>query len=216
MADWKNIAWIKKYLSKNDFDKIENAVKQAELLTSGEIVPMVVKSSSTVGHVPIILFLLSLLLVSLARPYLELHFPSYWLLGALLFILVFTKVLSSFNSVLRFFTPKSDQSQQVLLRAQLELHTANITNTKDQTGVIIFVSLLERQVCVLADKAISQYFKKKDWQEVVNLIIKGLKNNNMAQGFEEGILKCGHLLKDKFPIQKNDINELENCLIIKE
>lgn len=216
MNDWKNIKWIKSYLSGKDFDKVEEAVKKAELLTSGEIVPMVVKSSSTVGHVPIILFLLSLLLVIVCKTYLELYFSAYWVLVGIIFVLLFTKILSSFNCVLRFFTPKQDQSKQVLLRAQLELQTSDVKNTKDNTGILIFVSLLEKQVCVLADKAISQHFKNEDWQEVVNLILKGLKNKNMAQGFENGILKCGNLLKEKFPIQKDDTNELENHLIIKE
>lgn len=216
MNDWKNIKWIKNYLSKKDFDKIEAAVKQAELLTSGEIVPMLVKSSSTVGHVPIILFLLSLLLIGVCKPYLEFYFSAYWALAGLVCAVLFIKILSSFNCVLRFFTPKQDQTKQVLLRAQLELQTSNVKNTKDSTGVLIFVSLLEKQVCVLADKAVSKHFKDKDWQDVVNLILKGLKNKNMAQGFEDGILKCGNLLQKEFPIQKNDINELENCLIIKE
>ncbi|MBE8221295.1 MAG: hypothetical protein HAW60_01040 [Bdellovibrionales bacterium] len=216
MTDLQNVKWIKNYLSKKDFDKIEESVKQAELLTSGEIVPMIVKSSSTVGHVPIILFILSLLIVTLGKIYFELYFSTYWIFVSVVFVLLFTKVLSSFNFVLRFFTTKQDQSSQVLLRAQLELETSNIKNTKDNTGVLIFVSLLEKQVCVLADKAISRHFKNEDWKVVVNLILKGLKNKNMAQGFEDGILKCGDLLKEKFPIQKDDTNELENHLIIKE
>lgn len=216
MSDIKNIKWIQKYLSKKGLDKIEEAVKQAELLTSGEIVPMVVRRSSTVGHVPIILFLLSLLLLSLFKPALELYFSSYWIVVGLVFVLLFTKILSSLDGVLRLFTPKQDQLNQVLLRAQLELQASNVKNTKDNTGVLIFVSLLERQVCVLADSAINKHFKTEDWQEVVNLILKGLKNKNMAQGFENGILKCGNLLKDNFPIQPDDINELKNHLVIKE
>lgn len=216
MSDLQNKKWVTKHLSSSDLDKIKVAVKKAELITSGEIVPMLVRSSSTVGHVPIILFLLSTLLVSLFKAPLELYFSSYWVFVSLIFVLFFTKTLSSLDCILRFFTPKKDQSSQVLLRAQLELQTSNIKNTKDKTGVLIFVSLLERQVCVLADSAISKHFKGNDWQEVVDLILKGLKNKNMAAGFESGILKCGELLKTNFPIKEDDTNELENHLIIKE
>ena len=47
--------WSAAYLRPERVQLIEDAVRAAELKTSGEIVPMIVKRSSTVGHVPFIL-----------------------------------------------------------------------------------------------------------------------------------------------------------------
>ena len=57
--------WLKSYLKKEDLSSLEKAVAQAESQTSGEIVPMVVRHSSTLGHVPLTLFLFGITLLFL-------------------------------------------------------------------------------------------------------------------------------------------------------
>ncbi|MCJ8276142.1 MAG: hypothetical protein MJK18_04820, partial [Bdellovibrionales bacterium] len=56
------VSWLKGHLDEEGAKKIEQAIIDAEKKTSGEIVPMIVRSSSTIGHVPIIVF--SILLLS--------------------------------------------------------------------------------------------------------------------------------------------------------
>ena len=47
--------WIRSRLSSEDLKSIEEAVGKMEQKTSGEIVPMIVRRSSTVGHIPLTL-----------------------------------------------------------------------------------------------------------------------------------------------------------------
>ncbi len=116
----------------------------------------------------------------------------------------------------RLLTSQSDQIFQAEERAQLEFFQHQVNQTKKATGILLFVSLMEKRVVVLGDQSISQKIKPETWQEVVKLILEGIKSEKMSKGFEAGIVKCGEILSTHFPIQKNDTNELSNELILKD
>ena len=52
--------WLKSYMSSSGHAQIQKAIEIAEKKTSGEIVPMVVRSSATVAHVPFVVLALML------------------------------------------------------------------------------------------------------------------------------------------------------------
>ena len=134
-------------------------------------------------------------------------FPAFYFFGS---------QLKKNLSVQRYLTNDQDESENVMRRAQLEFYQQKLQKTKDRTGILIFVSIMERQVVVLADKGISEQLPQATWDEVVQLIIQGKKSGNLADGMIAGIQKCGQLLTDKFPIQSHDQNEIGNQLILKK
>ena len=212
--------WANKYLKNNDVERIGEAVRIAEKQTSGEIVPMVVLSSSPIGHVPMLIALFSTILFLLIGEWshLGLHFPNWvWALLILFPAFYFIgSILKKNLSVQRYLTNDQDESDNVMRRAQLEFYQQKLQKTKDRTGILIFVSLMERQVIVLADKGISDLLPQSTWDDVVQLIIQGKKSGNLADGMIAGIQKCGQLLTDKFPIQSHDQNEIGNQLVLKK
>ena len=58
--------WARQVLGDDGVERIETAIADAESSTSGEIVPILVRRSSTVGHVPLASFTLLLLCVFLS------------------------------------------------------------------------------------------------------------------------------------------------------
>src|ERR1700692_4995167 len=90
--------WVRKYLQQNDIQQISEAVRKAKLQTSGDIVPMVVRRSSPVGHVPVILALVfALIFVSSSHLFPQLAaFYGHWAieLGTFLFLLMAAWLLS--------------------------------------------------------------------------------------------------------------------------
>ena len=104
----------------------------------------------------------------------------------------------------------------MIQRAELEFYESNIQQTSGSTGILIFVSLMERKVIVLADKAINDQLPKETWQNAVDLIVTGLKAKNMALGLKNAIEFIGNTLEGPLPIKTNDTNELSNHLVIKE
>ena len=216
-TDTKGIpTWAKKYLVAEDIDRIEESIAEAESVTSAEIVPMMILKSSTVGHVPTLLFFIFGLILSLVYHVVG-HEWDIWVwvitLISLFFIIQF---LSNQFWVCRMLTPKKDQDDQVFQRACLELETSRVRHTKNKTGVLIFISLMERQVVVLADEAIDSQFEQSDWLQVVSKVTTGIKAKKLAKGLVEAVLYCGELLKKDFPIMDDDENELLNHFIIKK
>ncbi|MCB0421273.1 MAG: TPM domain-containing protein [Bdellovibrionales bacterium] len=209
--------WVEPYLSKEESEKISEIVKDIELHTSGEVVPVIIKSSSTVGHVPLILLPFTLLVGFFILSEWHFNLESEWLmLINISTSIILTKILSPLSFIERLLTPKGDQQHQVELRAEKEFYDSQLSATQGQTGILIFISLMERQVVVLGDQAISQKLPSETWQSVVDIIVTGIKKKNLFLGLEGGLQACGKILREHFPIQDNDTNELQNHLVIKE
>ena len=212
--------WLKSYLSDDGSARIQKAIEQAESKTSGEVVPMIVRASSTVGHVPpmmLAILVIAFLLVDgfeLQANLLGDH-PLLILVDMIVLILL-ANGLAQLTWVQRLLTSRADRIAQSETRAELEFYEAELNRTKDATGILLFVSLMEHRVTVLADKGISEKVPAETWTEVDKLIISGIKSKDMAKGFESAILKCGEILAPHFPIQPDDKNELSDKLIIKE
>ena len=213
--------WILGYLQTSDLKKIENAVASAELKTIGELVPVVVRKSSTVGHVPFYLLFVMIsifFVLDLDHLQLELFDGPLELYYAIDFLLLMglTRFLSPLPFVQRIFIPKSDRNLQVEQRALIEFYDHQVHQTDESTGILIFVSLMERQAVVLGDESISSKLKPEAWDEVIEKLIKGVKTKNLADGLIAGIEASGELLIHHFPKKPGNKNELKNHLIIKE
>lgn len=78
------------------------------------------------------------------------------------------------------------------------------------------VSLMEHRAVVLADHGISEKLDATIWQEVVDLMIDGVKGGDLAGGMCAAIERCGALLAPHFPIAADDANELRDHLVVKE
>ncbi len=212
--------WAKNYIRPEKVDIIITAIKKTELRTSGEIIPILVRKSSTIGHVPLIvasiliIIILAIDLLTLQMAYLDMYY--FWCIVNLVLAVGLTAMLSRFDCIRRLVTNSSDQASQVEMRAEVEFFEAGVRNTKDATGILLFVSLLERRAVVLADKAIADKVPASTWSEVCDLLVSGCKTKEIEAAFANAILKCGDILADHFPRQHDDKNELSDRLIIKD
>ena len=212
--------WARHVLGDDGAERIETAIAEAESHTSGEIVPILVRRSSTVGHVSLVgftLLLLGMFLIDLPAILADLGGP-YWIwLGACWLLAGGLALgLQRLDIVQRLLTPRLDQMQQVNLRAQIEFYELGISQTRDRTGILLFVSLMEHRAVVLADHSIAEKLDAEVWQELVDLMIRGVKRGDLAAGMTEAVQRCGELLSAHFPIAENDTNELRDHLIVKE
>lgn len=213
--------WAKTALGDHEIGVIEEAIAAAESTTSGEIVPVLVRRSSTVGHVPVMSFLLLFLFALLVNtPELAAAqwggSPLMWLAACWFLATAAGMALARFDVVQRLLTPKLDEMSQVDLRAQVEFYELGIENTKARTGILLFVSLMEHRAVVLADHGIAEKLEPEVWTEVVDLMVAGVKGKNLSSGMVKAVERCGELMAPHFPIQPGDENELRNHLVIKE
>lgn len=226
--------WSEQLLSKEQMARVSESVGKAESKTRGEIVPMIVRRSSAIGHVKIVAALIWLLLIAtldvagthysseltvLFYEKLALDFPKvlFWFttVSALLAIPA-SYALATCAPLQRLLTPREDLEFEVVERAQLEFYWKNIQRTEERTGILIFLSLMERQCVVLADKGISSKLPRETWDGIVKTVVDGIKKNQASEGLIEAIQKCGVILAEHFPARDANPNELPNQLIVKE
>lgn len=100
-------------------------------------------------------------------------------------------------------------------RAENAFLEEEVFNTRQRTGIMIFVSFFEREVIVMADKGISKVVDQKVWDSLVRGIIENVRNGKVVDGMEAAIKKCGEILLQKgFVITPDDMNELKDDLRI--
>lgn len=200
--------------------KIEDAVELSERKTSGEIVPIVYDKCSNTSFVFPFTFLCLFLVWHTFQDW---YFPFNFWEGNLFLQLgrppllcgVLSLFLSRSHRLQRLLIPRHRREKNTRERAELEFYRSGIPQTKGRTGVLIFVSLMERWSVVLADEAISKKLPAETWQEILEVLNSQMTSKDLALGLLPAIEKCGHLLAIHFPNDAQDVNELPNFPIFR-
>ena len=213
---------LRKKFSEADLQRIKTAVKDAESKISGEIVPVIVERSGvySIASYRAALFFSTVtfaLIIVFDRyvPALAIYDPR------IIFTVVLTvgfagAMLAYFlDPVKRWMITQQHMDKATRLRAESYFLNEEVFNTRKRTGIMIFVSFLEHEVIVMADKGISSVVDQKEWDKVVNALISKIKIGRTAEGLEAAIKRCGEILLEKdFTIAADDVNELKDDLRI--
>lgn len=212
--------WISDKLNQQQIQAISELVKAAEQNSRGELVPILIRSSHDYQFLAVVFSLVVFIAMIYLQPsFLLLFFHGYWQF-AWLFIFIALYLVSQFlvrqSWFLRLVLPKSILSKHVEARAELEFYRRGLMKTNESTGVLLFISLLERKAIILADRGISEKLPKEYWQGILAQMIPDLRAGNLFSAYKTGIQSIGQELKAHFPKRGHDVNELSNHLIILE
>lgn len=188
---------------------ITAAVQSAERATSGEIVPVIVERSDPYAE----LRFGAAALVAFACAALALAFEpglAPWLVPTQLGVFAAGAWLFGRPALLRRLVADEVVTRRVARAAALAFHEAGLVETRERTGILIYVSLLEHRVLVLADRGIHARVEAGTWDSVVARIVAGICENRAEAGLADGIRLCGEILSERFPIRPGDLNELPN------
>jgi putative membrane protein len=190
-----------KEISEKDLERIKEAVRQAEGSTSGEIVPYLVKKSDDYEEIRFksaILFILAPLFILAILSYawiLPFHITILEMVLTILGMGVIgyflPEVLPAFKRLLISDRRLQDTVERRALTAFLE---QEVFSTENRTGILIFISRFEHMVEVIGDKGINEKVNPSEWHEVVDIIVKGIREKDPVGGIIHGIEKCGKLL----------------------
>jgi putative membrane protein len=204
-----------KFLTPVERLKIEARIAEAEKLTSGEIVVKVVPSSY---HYPLASMIGSSLLAVLFGIAVSLLAgkDSMWFFLEVfgLSFIVLHELIKRADFLKRFFVTASDMKEEVGEAAINSFYHRNINLTVDHTGILIYISLFEHNVRVIADQGINEKVDKDVWQEIVSTIIGGIKSKGQAAAIAAAVDRCAEILVANFPLKSDDRNELGNKVII--
>lgn len=202
-----------KFFTDEEKERIHQAIVAAESKTAGEIVPMIVTSSARYTEVELYGLIAGLFIGMIAEwlwsdPWGS-PFVNLWpILGACTGFL-----LSQISSIKRVVTPKSRIHTAVHTLALASFSQHGLHYTKDHTGILIMISLLEHRVEVLADRGINAKVEPATWQEISKLVADGLRSNRACEAICQAIDRCGETLAAHFPRRSDDQNELPDRLV---
>jgi putative membrane protein len=208
--------------SPHDLDAIREAVQRAERRTRGEIVPMVVpvsaryRDTSYLGGLILALVALAVLLslnYGWGRWRWADHYPGWIMIGALA-AYALGSFIGRFPRIIRLLTSDTRMAMKVRLRAERAFYEQGLHRTKEGTGILIFLSILERRVEILADQAIDARVPPGTWETLVHDLVQGVRSNRQTEAFCDVIARCGDLLAVHFPSRGgHNPNELPDELI---
>jgi len=216
-------------LSADDRTAICQAVTEAESNTSCEIVPILATSSGRYDRAEDIAGLwLGLAAMAVTwyfwpRPALEpgsWHPEREWLeLAALVVSLIAGFVVGAVASsrigwLRRLFTPRTMLRDEARARAHQVFFDERVYRTAGQNGLLIYVSLFERQAVILGDTGIVERLGQAALDALCRQMTDRLRSSSLREAFCETIRAAGQQLAPILPRQSNDVNELPDALVI--
>lgn len=205
------------FFTAEEKERLRATTQEVESRTIGEIVIMVVDRSDRYLEAEIFggVFLGSLL--SLILTLLFFH-SSIWSYIPLSFIFFFPcRILfQRMDALKRFFIGIGRREEAVRLRAERGFFEKGLYKTKKKTGVLFFLSLLERKVWVLADKGIYEKMDQETLNRFAHEVSRGIKEGRACEALSQAIQEIGELLSRHFPITPDDTDELPNAVLTED
>jgi len=212
----------KEFLSDDERARVNTAVKEAEKLTAGEIVVMIISASYQYPMANIIgaaafALPLALIFTPLVGGWLWIGSQNMWLFLGFLTILfiLFHEVIRRTPWLKRFFISRNEIDDEVEEAAITNFFDQGLYRTRDETGVLVLISVFEHRVWILADQGINAKVPEGQWDDIVKMITAGIKQKRPADAICEAVEKIGAFLKENFPIKPDDTDELKNLIIEK-
>ena len=204
-----------RFFTAEEKERLKAITHEVESKTIGEIVIMVVDHSDHYIEAEVLGSVLLGSLLSLVLTVLFFHSSiwSYIPLSFLFFFpcwLLFIKV----EVLKKRFIGTRRKEEAVRLRAERAFFERGLYKTKKNTGVLFFLSLLEKKVWVLADKGIYEKMNQETLNRFANEVSSGIREGHACEALSQAIREIGGLLSQHFPITSNDTDELPNEVVV--
>lgn len=203
------------FFNEEEKNRIRLLVREAERNTSGEIATMVVDESDSYREAEILgaMLLSSLLALVIA---ILIHHYTIWTYIPLVCLLYFPSfyVFRRFPSLKLALVSRGRIEEAVRENAIAAFFSKGLYRTREETGILIFISILEHKVWILGDRGINALIEPESWQTYAAELAKGIKEGRACEVLCEVIVKCGPILAENFPRRSDDTNELSDDLII--
>ena len=204
-------------LTADDLATIRRETQAAEARTGGELVCVLVRRCDAYEGVPwkgaalgaIAGVLGATLWEALAAGWGP---PSYYfyalttLLGAALGLLG----VATLPTVARLLIPPEVLDRRVDRRAAVAFLEEEIFDTRDRTGVLLFVAFFEHRVRILADTGINDRVDPEIWSSIAGELTRGLRAGRARDALLEAIQACGEALEQSVARRRDDRNELSD------
>ena len=190
----------KDFFSSAEKKAIRQAVMQAEKETTGEIAVKVVEACDRYRDAEILGSVLLAGLFALIASLL-LYYITIWFYIPAVFALFFPCwfLFRKVPHLKLALVSNRDAMHEVTEEAIHAFYERGLHRTKHGTGILIFISLLERRVWIMGDKGINDKVTAHFWNSLVAELTKGIREGKALDALFSVITKCGAELTKHFP-----------------
>ncbi len=211
------------FLTPQEQEKIVACVKRAEHSTSGEIVPMIVSTSGSYQISAVLASLsvaapIALIIVELLQMY-----GLMGRAGVYLFLLVsavgccvlyYLMVKEGrLTALFRHFLFHQEVAEEVEKSALAAFYSEGLYRTAQENGVLLYVSILERKLWILADRGIDQKVTAGEWERIAADAGSKIADGRACDAICDAVDAIAAVMKQHFPYQDDDKDELDNLII---
>lgn len=201
------------FISEADRVRIEAAIEAAERHTAAEFITVIADTSDGYRYIPTLVaacvtFILSGLALLLPFDFGHTAFYAGQVVGFMALAVLFHWLPLKMRLV-----PRHVQEQRARLLAHEQFLDLGLSTTRARTGILLFVSVAERYVEIIADTGIRRHVDDGVWQTIVADFITAVRAGRIADGFVAAIEACTAAVATPFPWTPDDINELPNRLV---
>lgn len=194
-----------------DENAIIAAVRAAESRSGGQIVCVLARQSCDPAAFAA-LYAAALALVT-PWPLLEwTHWSAQAVFAAQIGVFILALLVLGWTRLGIFATPRAVRRRQAYRAALEQFSARGLRRTRSRAGVLIFVSLAEHYVRILADDGLDGKVSEAEWRVAVEEMTVHLHDGRITEGFVAAITRCGDLLARAAPPDGGG-NELPDHLV---
>ena len=104
--------------------------------------------------------------------------------------------------------------KEALERAFEIFQRLKMHDTKERTGVLLYIAHDDRQLAIIGDKGIHEKVPENFWDNVKEAMMGHFREGNFSHGLKHAIEICGVQLKTHFPAKAINPNELSDDVVI--
>lgn len=123
-------------------------------------------------------------------------------------------VASYFHPLRALFTSAHEMEQEAARAASHVFASQGLGVTRSRGGLLLYVTLYERRVVVLADKAVMDALGEGFPRELRDIAVRHLREGRRGETFLETIQTAADRLAPSLPVKADDADELSNRLVI--
>lgn len=199
----------KRFLSDEAKQALSNAIKSVEARSSAEVVIAVRARAASYLHADLLAGIVAAIATLAFLLFSSFEFPLWsFLVEPLIVGLVVGLAATRVPMVRRLFTPERVRAGWVERAAKATFFEKRVRQTRDRTGILVFIALTERRVLVLTDTGVDDAVPREPWQAATAAIDGALRNGEDGLAVAKRIEALGAILEPVLERSVDDVNEL--------
>jgi len=199
----------KRFLSDEAKQALTGAIKSVEGRSSAEVVIAVRARSASYLHSDLIAAIVAGVATVAFLLYSRFEFPLWsFLVDPVLAGLVVGVAASQVPMLRRLFTPESVRARWVARAARATFFEKRVRQTRERTGLLVFISLTERRAEVVTDTGIDDAVPAAAWKQAAAAIDRAVREGGDGVAVAARIEALGEILEPVLEHSPDDINEL--------